>query len=134
MILRRIASAFRRQDWFTVAVETMIVVMGVFLGLQVNNWNEAQRDREREALYLERLHADVETAQILRRVAEQVTAMILRRVDEHVRAWNNVRSYNSVQAGGSGGGGRSSRAKNASASGRQAKLPVSGLTRISVTG
>ncbi len=39
MILRRIATAFRKQDWFTVAVETLIVVFGVFIGLQVNNWN-----------------------------------------------------------------------------------------------
>ena len=79
MILRRIIDAFRQQDWFTVLVEIMIVVMGVFLGLQVNNWNEARQDRAREALYLERLHADVETAlattlqlgdRVARRVAE----------------------------------------------------------------
>ncbi|GGD15321.1 hypothetical protein [Aquisalinus flavus] len=42
MILRRLASAIRRQDWFTVAVETLIVVFGVFIGLQVNNWNDAR--------------------------------------------------------------------------------------------
>ena len=44
MILRRLATAFRKQDWFTVAVETLIVVFGVFIGLQVNNWNEARQD------------------------------------------------------------------------------------------
>ncbi|WP_299949230.1 hypothetical protein [Hyphomonas sp. BRH_c22] len=38
MILRRITDAFRKQDWFTVAVETLIVFFGVFIGLQVNNW------------------------------------------------------------------------------------------------
>ena len=32
LILRRITEAFRKQDWFTVAVETLIVVLGVFLG------------------------------------------------------------------------------------------------------
>ncbi len=42
MILRRIAAALRKQDWFTVLIETLIVVLGVFLGLQVNNWNEAR--------------------------------------------------------------------------------------------
>lgn len=42
MILRRIATAFRKQDWFTVLIETLIVVFGVFIGLQVNNWNEAR--------------------------------------------------------------------------------------------
>jgi hypothetical protein len=43
MILRRLSDAFRKQDWFTVAVEILIVVLGVFLGLQVNNWNEVSR-------------------------------------------------------------------------------------------
>ncbi|MFT5774992.1 MAG: hypothetical protein ACI9NG_000943 [Hyphomonas sp.] len=33
----------RKQDWFTVAVETLIVVFGVFIGLQVGNWNDAAR-------------------------------------------------------------------------------------------
>ena len=42
MILRRLTDSFRKQDWFTVAVETLIVVLGVFLGLQVNNWNAAR--------------------------------------------------------------------------------------------
>ena len=37
MILRRLATALRKQDWFSVAVETRIVMFGVFLGLQVNN-------------------------------------------------------------------------------------------------
>lgn len=46
MLLRRLADAFRQQDWLTVLVEIMIVVMGVFLGLQVNNWNEWRQDRE----------------------------------------------------------------------------------------
>lgn len=48
MILRRLATAFRKQDWFTVAVETLIVVFGVFIGLQVNNWNEARALRAQE--------------------------------------------------------------------------------------
>ena len=69
MILRRLTTAFRKQDWFTVAVETLIVVLGVFLGLQVNNWNEARQDRARAAVYTERLtaelHAELEYANAL---------------------------------------------------------------------
>ncbi len=58
MILRRISDAFRKQDWFTVAVETLIVVLGVFLGLQVNNWNAAHARHVQEQVYLERLADD----------------------------------------------------------------------------
>ncbi|MEZ5918199.1 MAG: hypothetical protein R3C40_11665 [Parvularculaceae bacterium] len=45
MILRRITMALKRQDWITVSIETLIVVLGVFLGLQANNWNEARVER-----------------------------------------------------------------------------------------
>lgn len=59
MILRRISDAFRKQDWFTVGVETLIVVLGVFLGLQVNNWNGVRSDRARETVYLASLAEDL---------------------------------------------------------------------------
>lgn len=39
MILRRLARAFRRQDWATVFIELVIVILGVWIGLQANNWN-----------------------------------------------------------------------------------------------
>jgi hypothetical protein len=39
MILRRLTNAIRNQDWFTVVIETLIVVFGVFMGIQVANWN-----------------------------------------------------------------------------------------------
>ncbi len=59
MILRRTAEAFRRQDWFTVTIETLMVVLGVFLGLQVNNWNEARAEAERSREYLSRIRAEL---------------------------------------------------------------------------
>ncbi len=65
MILRRLTTAFRKQDWFTVLVETLIVVFGVFIGLQVNNWNAARGERADAKVVLERLEQDFE--QILER-------------------------------------------------------------------
>lgn len=58
MILRRITAAFRKQDWFTVFIETLIVVLGVFLGLQVNNWNAARQERAEQHQVDLRLHSD----------------------------------------------------------------------------
>ncbi len=55
MILRRLADAIRDQSWFTVALEIMIVVIGIFIGLQVDGWNEWRKDRSAERDYLERL-------------------------------------------------------------------------------
>jgi hypothetical protein len=62
MILRRLTDTFRKQDWFTVAVETLIVVLGVFLGLQVNNWNVARVMRADEADLLSRMIVEAEDA------------------------------------------------------------------------
>ena len=39
-------------------LEVLIVVVGIFLGLQVDAWNQARKDRAAEAAYLGRLHAD----------------------------------------------------------------------------
>lgn len=58
MILRRLADGIRTQDWFTVVVEVLIVVVGIFLGLQVDGWNQAREERLEEQIYLERLQAD----------------------------------------------------------------------------
>lgn len=59
MILRRLANAIRRQDWFTVLIEIMIVVIGVVLALQVQQWAQAHEERKTEAAYLSRLYEEV---------------------------------------------------------------------------
>jgi hypothetical protein len=63
MILRRISENVRSQNWFAVAVEFVIVVVGVFMGLQVQDWNEARKERIEEHALLSRLH--VETVELL---------------------------------------------------------------------
>jgi hypothetical protein len=62
MILRRLAEALRKQDWFTVIVEFLVVVAGIFVGLQVDNWNESRLERKQERVILERLLAEVESS------------------------------------------------------------------------
>ena len=59
MILRRLADAIREQNWFTVVLEVLIVVVGIFIGLQVDDWNQARKDRIDEQLFLTRLHDDL---------------------------------------------------------------------------
>lgn len=59
MIHKRLAAAIGGHNWFTVAVEILIVVTGIFIGLQVDDWNEARKGRQIEHRYLERIYADV---------------------------------------------------------------------------
>ena len=55
MLLRRVVAHARRQDWMAIAIEFVLLVLGVFLGIQVANWNEARRGRTLEAEYIARL-------------------------------------------------------------------------------
>ena len=65
MILRRLADALRQQNWFTVVLEILIVVAGIFIGLQVDDWNNFRRDRGDEQHYLNRLHDEILNAEKL---------------------------------------------------------------------
>ncbi|HKJ16345.1 MAG TPA: hypothetical protein VJ984_03215 [Xanthomonadales bacterium] len=70
MIIRRIAENVRSQNWFVVAVEFVIVVVGVFMGLQVQDWNDARKERIEEQVLLKRLH--VETLELLEKQREEL--------------------------------------------------------------
>jgi hypothetical protein len=37
----------------------LVVVVGIFIGLQVDDWNTARKDRRDEQVFLQRLHSDV---------------------------------------------------------------------------
>jgi len=64
MILRRIGTAIKRQDWFVVLIEIFTVVIGIFIGLQVDGWNQARKDRKDEQEFYTQLHDDLMLAQL----------------------------------------------------------------------
>lgn len=59
MILKRAVAKLRAQDWVAISIELAIVILGVFIGIQVANWNEARHERARGDEYLERIHSDL---------------------------------------------------------------------------
>ena len=60
MIIKRMAQAIRRQDWFTVFVEILVVIVGLMLAFQLDRWWEQRGDRAQEAQYVARLIVDVQ--------------------------------------------------------------------------
>jgi hypothetical protein len=58
MLLRRIMKHVDEQNWFAVLLDFLIVVVGIFVGLQVDNWNEERKARAEEQEYLARLSED----------------------------------------------------------------------------
>ncbi|MBS0589341.1 MAG: hypothetical protein JSR65_01730 [Proteobacteria bacterium] len=60
MILRRFTANLRRQDWTAVAVELVIVVLGVFIGLQAQEWATARAEQQRADVLLQQLRRDLD--------------------------------------------------------------------------
>ena len=46
MILRRLSHSLKEQNWTAIVIEFILLVSGVFLGIQAANWNEARVERE----------------------------------------------------------------------------------------
>jgi hypothetical protein len=58
LIFGRLARHLQEQNWTAIAIEFVLLVLGVFLGIQVANWNEARREYLQEAEYISRLQRD----------------------------------------------------------------------------
>ncbi len=59
MLLRRVTQHIQNQNWFAVFIDFIIVVVGVFIGIQVANWNETQSNKKGLVASLERLDREV---------------------------------------------------------------------------
>ncbi len=58
MLLRSVITHVRMQNWTAILIDLLIVVFGVFIGIQVANWNEDRMARQRERIYLTELRSD----------------------------------------------------------------------------
>jgi len=99
MILRSLTRHVRDQNWFAVGIDFLIVVVGVFIGIQVANFNAARADS-----YLERLHQDVSDDIVMLQQRQALWARQIKlgrealaatelRPDEQARAWQIVRAF-----------------------------------------
>ena len=61
MILRRLTQSLKEQNWTAIWIEFILLVTGVFLGIQVSNWNAARADDARAQAYLDRIYGNLET-------------------------------------------------------------------------
>jgi hypothetical protein len=59
MILRRLTQSLKEQNWTAIVIEFILLVSGVFLGIQVSNWNADRETRQKSAVFTERLRYDL---------------------------------------------------------------------------
>ena len=61
------------QDWTVVVIDFVIVVVGVFIGIQVANWNDARLDAKRKVQIIEALVTDIEDSiDVQRKFVEEI--------------------------------------------------------------
>jgi hypothetical protein len=58
LLLRRVTKHLKEQNWTAVGIDFLIVVLGVFMGIQVQGWYESQREKQQVRNYLHRLNED----------------------------------------------------------------------------
>jgi len=63
LILARLVRSCREYQWFTAAVELVLLVVGVFAGFQLDRWNEGRLDQQRADEYREQLITDLSIEQ-----------------------------------------------------------------------
>jgi hypothetical protein len=59
MILRRVIAHFRNQEWTAIALDFVIVVVGILLAFQITEWSEERAELKRSQEYLSRIRADL---------------------------------------------------------------------------
>ena len=58
-IRRTLVSENRFSKYLVYAVgEIVLVVIGILIALQINNWNNESNDRKKEAIILKQIHSD----------------------------------------------------------------------------
>lgn len=60
MLLRKVIKHVGNQNWTAIGLDFFIVVTGVFIGIQVSNWNDERIASTREIEYLQALGRDLE--------------------------------------------------------------------------
>lgn len=67
MMLRRVIDHAKAQNWTAVVIDFIIVVMGVFIGIQLGNWNAARAERERREQVTQALLTDLRDSREVQR-------------------------------------------------------------------
>jgi hypothetical protein len=60
MILRRLTENLRAQNWTAITIEFVIVVIGVFVGTQVSNWNQERLGKLATNKMLDQLRPEIQ--------------------------------------------------------------------------
>ena len=106
MILRRFMQHVTEQNWFAVGLDVIVVVVGIFLGMQVNEWNANRHLHDLERQYLQALDIDIRASKKhldnrLVRVGKQSEALekILRSGSDGIEDLTDIEAASAIHYG-----------------------------------
>ena len=77
----------KTSKYFKYAIgEIILVVIGILIALQINNWNEARKIRDKEIVYLNNIKRDLENS------VQQIETFILKR-NTQIKTSNDIIEY-----------------------------------------
>jgi len=85
MFMRRAVEHFKQQHWMAIGIDLVIVVLGVFLGMQVSNWNEDRIEQARSAVIVDAFRSELSDY-------ITVTRSFNRRVEKGLAAFDAARA------------------------------------------
>lgn len=59
MLLRSVSKHVREQNWTAIGIDLVIVVVGVFIGIQVSNWNDERVSHHAERAFIEAVRDEI---------------------------------------------------------------------------
>lgn len=93
MLLRKFSNAIIKQDWNAILVEVLIVALGIYLGVQANNWQEQQKDIAKEHQLLSRLKEDLQNLQRSNIQVIDIYQQQLKRYDQVIKFASQQKSW-----------------------------------------
>lgn len=97
MFVRRLGTSLKEQHWMTIVIELVIVIVGVFIGNQVSNWNEARIEKRDTQRMLDQFVPEIDNQVAFFKSAKTYFASTQRYAAEAFAGWRRDPSVNDGQ-------------------------------------
>ncbi len=103
MIFRRIKAHIAKEDWFAVFIDFIIVVVGVFLGIQIGNWNGIRLNQadyeEAHIRMIEEANSNIQYAGRVIKAISPLSESVSQAVEDLRNCRNDAEAQNGINAG-----------------------------------